>query len=547
MPVSRLRSHASRGLWLLAGTAMGVAAGAGACGARSELDEYPQVPPEPECAVDSDCRGADDLCNPVFCDIIEDAGIPDPDGGPPKVFGLCVPRTPVDCDDNDPCTNDECQSESGKCFYSPATLDNDGDGYRSPRVGTLPGQPQSCGDDCDDTSAAAHPGGVEVCDGFDNDCNGVVDDDATFVPMGIETRISGDIAPAGPGGLAYSGSSYAAVYMGETSGFDVYLSMLDDAGQKLPPGEQLLTLKDADGSGGPIVWVGDRYGVAWQDRRDADYEVYFTLLKETGEKAIADQRLSFANGFSVNVSMAWNGAEFIVVWQDERFGFFNLVGQRVGVDGAPIGSNVELTSDQQGFGNEAPSVAAGLKGIGVAWALGDAYTHIIQFQTFDPTLSPMSSPVIIADGSTESVYPSVVWNKDRYVVSWYDKTASPKAIYAAVLGEDGSVIVPATAISQPGPFRSRYPFMRPLGDRVLFLYADDRDQNDGYELYARMVGSDLTPLGPEQRLTNAPKDSISPVAAFGPDGTVGVLFRDDRENGEPHVWFTGLGCVSAAR
>jgi len=332
--------------------------------------------------------------------------------------------------------------------------------------------------------------------------------------------------------------------MGETSGFDVYLSMLDDAGQKLPPGEQLLTLKDADGSGGPIVWVGDRYGVAWQDRRDADYEVYFTLLKETGEKAIADQRLSFATGFSVNVSMAWNGAEFIVVWQDERFGFFNLIGQRVGVDGAPIGSNIELTSDQQGLGNEAPSVAAGLKGIGVAWALGDAYTHIIQFQTFDPTLAPTSSPVIIADGSTESVYPSVVWNKDRYVVSWYDKTASPKAIYAAVLGEDGSVIVPATAISQPGPFRSRYPFMRPLGDRVLFLYADDRDQNDGYELYARMVSSDLTPLGPEQRLTNAPKDSISPVAAFGPDGTVGVLFRDDRENGEHHVWFTGLGCVS---
>jgi hypothetical protein len=38
--------------------------------------------------------------------------------------------------------------------------DNDGDGY-SP-----------CGGDCDDGEAAAYPGGVEVCDGIDNNCDG---------------------------------------------------------------------------------------------------------------------------------------------------------------------------------------------------------------------------------------------------------------------------------------------------------------------------------------------------------------------------------------
>jgi hypothetical protein len=31
--------------------------------------------------------------------------------------------------------------------------------------------------DCDDNSAAVHPGADEVCDGFDNDCSGAVDDD----------------------------------------------------------------------------------------------------------------------------------------------------------------------------------------------------------------------------------------------------------------------------------------------------------------------------------------------------------------------------------
>jgi hypothetical protein len=60
-----------------------------------------------------------------------------------------------------------------------------------------------------------------------------------------------------------------------------------------------------------------------------------------------------------------------------------------------------------------------------------------------------------------------------------------------------------------------------------------------------MVSAGLDPIGPEQRLTFAPEDSVSPVAAFGPGGDVGVLFRDDRQNGEHHIFFTRLGCVTA--
>jgi len=59
-----------------------------------------------------------------------------------------------------------------------------------------------------------------------------------------------------------------------------------------------------------------------------------------------------------------------------------------------------------------------------------------------------------------------------------------------------------------------------------------------------MVSNALDGIGPEQRLTNAKKDSIYPIAAFGPDGNVGILFRDDRQSGEHHVWFTRLACMA---
>ena len=51
-----------------------------------------------------------------------------------------------------------------------ADCDLDGDGYRSLGGG---------GDDCDDGAPAVHPGAEERCDGFDNDCDGSIDTDAT--------------------------------------------------------------------------------------------------------------------------------------------------------------------------------------------------------------------------------------------------------------------------------------------------------------------------------------------------------------------------------
>jgi hypothetical protein len=74
--------------------------------------------------------------------------------------GSC--RAPEDCGQPEPCVYGACID--GRCMYS--IFDADGDGR----------PPASCGGmDCDDLDPTVFPGAPEVCNGIDNDCDGVPD------------------------------------------------------------------------------------------------------------------------------------------------------------------------------------------------------------------------------------------------------------------------------------------------------------------------------------------------------------------------------------
>ncbi len=80
--------------------------------------------------------------------------------------------------------DDDCDGEADQDGTSGCALlyaDVDGDGFGNPedsKCYCAPQGPYTVADntDCDDLASVAFPGNEEVCDGFDNDCNGVVDD-----------------------------------------------------------------------------------------------------------------------------------------------------------------------------------------------------------------------------------------------------------------------------------------------------------------------------------------------------------------------------------
>lgn len=68
-----------------------------------------------------------------------------------------------------------CDSGTGNCVA--ACTNNDGDGYSLEGGGNCCGAtPCGSAPDCDDDNPYVYPGGTETCDGYDNNCNSIIDE-----------------------------------------------------------------------------------------------------------------------------------------------------------------------------------------------------------------------------------------------------------------------------------------------------------------------------------------------------------------------------------
>ena len=108
--------------------------------------------------------------------------------------------------------------------------DTDGDGYgdadSSAQACEAPSGHVSDGTDCDDGSAAIHPGASETCDGVDQDCDGDVDEDASDA---LTWCLDAD-------GDSYGNASHSSAACDQPEGYVADCSDCDDGDASSNPG-----------------------------------------------------------------------------------------------------------------------------------------------------------------------------------------------------------------------------------------------------------------------------------------------------------------------
>jgi len=237
--------------------------------------------------------------------------------------------------------------------------------------------------------------------------------------------------------------------------------------------------------------VGNRK-VAWEDNRSGSYDIYGARVSIGG--SVLDPggiAISTAVEDQLFPAIAFDGTNYLVVWVDHRSGSYDIYGARVSVGGGvldPGGIAICTETNLQRY----PAIAFDGTNYLVVWEdvrSGTPDIYGARVTIGGSVLDP--GGIAISTAAEDQLYPAIAFDGTNYLVAWQDRRSGfSYDIYEARVSAGGSVLDPGgIAVSNVGDDQN-WPAIAFDGTNYLVVWEDWRSLS-----YSRIYGARVSKAG----------------------------------------------------
>jgi hypothetical protein len=310
---------------------------------------------------------------------------------------------------------------------------------------------------------------------------------------------------------------------------------MDKAAHGPPPGKQD---KPAIAHGGGVFLV------VWQDARGTKSDIVGTTVNASGVvQNPLGITVSKASGDQSAPAVAYDGTNFLVVWEDSRSSGWDIYGTRVSKTGTVVDAKAAAISTAGGNQNQ-PAVVFGTNDYLVVWqSKSGASWDIYGSRVNTSGVAQDSLGIHIGKAAGDELNPAVGFDGTNYLVAWQDKSSvTDWNIYCARLKTDGTLLDPTGKSISLDANDQQLPAIAFDGTNYLVVWQDDRNgaASTKLDIFGTRVSKSATVLDvagiPISKYTTDQHDQMAPAVAF--DGTnYLVTWHDNRQStSTPATW-----------
>jgi hypothetical protein len=338
----------------------------------------------------------------------------------------------------------------------------------------------------------------------------------------------------GQGTIAFGNGQYLVAWQDQRQGgseADVYVARVTPAGAVLEPNGFAISFSVNEGDYAAVASDGTDFLMAWRDGRGAG-DIFATRISAGG--TILDRmplNVSLAAGNQTNPTVAFDGTNYLVVWQDNRdTGNANLYGARVSRAGMVIDSPaVRLTSTR--YDDYWPRMTFDGVNYYIVWRY-EWYHHVWAMRVRPDMVVLDTNGFQVSFEASTQMQPDIAPCDTMCLITW-QQYPNPEDIWGARVARSGVLLdSPAVRIAA-APHTQGYARVASSGTNWLAVWSDQRSLRH-WDIFAGIVNRDGRPVDSLGfAVSIADSGHVKSMPDVGFDGTnYQLVWADDRNRGQ---------------